>query len=231
MTTDSSQATSQTPSQPAIPVQDAAVATPVAAVTSESAATATKIETPPVTAVTPEVKPEIKAPATADTKPAVAAPVIPDTYAFPEVKGPDGKAMVLDAEILPVMAPLFKAAGLTQDSVNGLVKSFVEYQAALPTKMLARDLETTMKDPDLGQLNWGRTQGMINEALGAFTTPKFRSKLERWGIANDLEFVRVFASIGKAMRGDSPAKGSPSTAEATSMADRLYSRATKIGQT
>lgn len=92
---------------------------------------------------------------------------------------------------------------------------------------MARDLEVTMKDPELGQLNWGKTQGMVNEALGAFTTPQFRQKLERWGIANDVEFVRVFASIGKAMRGDNPERGSPSSVSDESMADRMYRKAAK----
>jgi hypothetical protein len=161
-------------------------------------------------------------------QPPVAAPVIPETYALPEIKDAQGKPLALNAEIMPVMAPAFKAAGLTQDKVNELVKTFVAYQSQLPAKMLARDMELTMKDPDLGQMNWGRTQGMVNEALGAFTTPEFRQKLERWGIANDLEFVRVFAAIGKAMRGDSPARGQPATAEPLSRADRMYGNPKKV---
>lgn len=172
--------------------------------------------------VTPEPKVEAPAPAAA-----VAPPVIPETYVLPEIKGTDGKAIALNPEMLPVMGPAFKAAGLTQDAVNGLVKTFVDFQAQMPTKMLARDLEATMKDPNLGGMNWGKTQGMVNEALGAFTTPEFRQKLERWGIANDLEFVRVFASIGKAMRGDTPTSGSPSTVSDESVADRMYRKAVK----
>lgn len=134
----------------------------------------------------------------------------------------------MDPEIMPVMAPVFKAAGLTQEKANELVKTFVAYQQTLPAKILARDMEATMKDPELGQMNWGKTQGMVNEALGAFTTPEFRQRLERWGIANDLEFVRVFASIGRAMRGDTPARGGPTTAGELSQADRIYGKAKKV---
>lgn len=239
-TSDSSQATSQTSSQPAVSDQGGtpAIAPAIAATPGPAAAVPVKLETPlaatPAVVATPEPKatePVIDPakPAVAAT-PAVVAPVIPETYVLPEIKGTDGKAIALTPEMLPAMAPAFKAAGLTQEAVNGLVKNFVDYQAQMPTKMLARDLEVTMKDPDLGQMNWGKTQGMVNEALGAFTTPEFRSKLERWGIANDLEFVRVFASIGRAMRGDSPSRGSPSTASEESTADRIYGRATKIGQ-
>lgn len=136
--------------------------------------------------------------------------------------------MTADPAIAAALSPAFKAAGLTQDKVDGIVSTFLEFQAGLPARMLAHDLEVTMKDPEIGGLNWGKTQGMINEALAAFTTPEFRSKLERWGIGNDLEFVRVFASIGKAMRGDSPTRGHPSTIEPESRADRMYGRAQKI---
>lgn len=161
-------------------------------------------------------------------KPAEAAPVIPDTYVLPEIKGTDGKAIALNPEIMPVMSPAFKAAGLTQEKANELIKTFVAFQQTLPAQTLARDMEATMKDPELGQMNWGKTQGMVNEALGAFTTPEFRQKLERWGIANDLEFVRVFASIGRAMRGDTPARGGPTTATELSQADRIYGKAKKV---
>lgn len=126
------------------------------------------------------------------------------------------------------MGPIFKDLKLPKATGEKLVTAFLEYTKALPAKMLARDLEVTMKDPVLGQLNWGKTQGTVNEALAAFTTPEFRQKLERWGIANDLEFVRVFAGIGRAMRGDSAARGSPTTASEESVADRLYGRAQKV---
>lgn len=230
--TDSSQATSQTTSQPATSEGAPVVTTPAS---TEPVAPA-KVETPAAVAA-PEVKPTEAKPAEvkpteavkpAEGKPADVAPVIPETYVLPEIKGADGKAIALNLEIMPVMAPVFKAAGLTQEKANELVKTFVAYQQTLPAKMLARDLETTMKDPELGQMNWGKTQGMINEALGAFTTPEFRQKLERWGIANDLEFVRVFANIGRAMRGDTKATGQPTSASELSQADRIYGKAKKV---
>ena len=237
-TSDSSQATSQTSSQPAVSDQGAPAAVapaPAAAVPGPAAAAPAKVETPPATAAPAVTAPEPKpAEATADpAKPAeptkaVAAPVIPETYTLPEIKDGNGKAIALNPELLSTMAPAFKATGLNQDAVNGLVKTFIDYQTtALPKQMLARDLEVTMKDPELGGMNWGKTQGAVNEALGAFTTPEFRQKLERWGIANDLEFVRVFASIGRAMRGDVAVRGSPSTVSDESMADRMYRKAVK----
>lgn len=220
MTTDSS--TSQTPSTPAVP--DASTPAPAAA---PAPVVPVKVEIPAAPAA--DSKPAVTAEPVAakpaePVVPAVVAPVIPDTY---EIKPPKGQAV--DPAIVAALSPAFKAAGLTQENANGIVSAFLDSQAELPKRLLARDLEVTMKDPELGQLNWGKTQGMVNEALGAFTTPEFRHKLERWGIANDLEFVRVFASIGKAMRGDTPTRGSPTSVSDESMADRMYRKAAKPG--
>lgn len=130
--------------------------------------------------------------------------------------------------ILPVMAPAFKAAGLRQDQVDQVVKTFMDFQKALPARQMTADLEVTMKDPSVGGLNWGRTTGYVNDALAAFTTPEFRKQLEGWGIANNLGFVRVFEAVGRAMRGDNIPTGQPVTRE-ESVADRVYGRAKKVG--
>ncbi len=122
------------------------------------------------------------------------------------------------------MAPAFKEAGITQAQLDKILPAFVQFQMAQPAAMLARDLEATMKDPAVGGMNWGKTQGYVNEALAAFTSPEFRQKLERWGIANDLEFVRVFAAVGRAMRGDDPVRGQPAAAEPTTRAQRMYGK-------
>lgn len=126
------------------------------------------------------------------------------------------------------MGPAFKDAKLTQSQVDGIAKSFIEFQKAAAPRMMAADLEVTMKDPAIGGLKWGQTQAHVNDALAAFTTPEFRKQLEGWGIANNLEFVRVFERIGKAMRGDTPNKGRPTSAGEESTADRIYGKAKKV---
>lgn len=92
--------------------------------------------------------------------------------------------------------------------------------------MLERDLEVTMKDPEIGGMNYGRTQAQVNAALAAFTDTEFRQFVAKAGIANRLEFVRVFARIGKAMQGDTPARGGPDGMPATSRAERMYGKTT-----
>jgi hypothetical protein len=150
--------------------------------------------------------------------------VVPETYALNLPQTDAYKGVELNQGVLPAMLPAFKEAGLTQAQLDKLLPAFVDFQRSQPAAMLARDLDVTMKDATLGGMNWGKTQGYVNDALGAYTTPEFRQKLERWGIANDLEFVRVFVSIGKAMRGDEPTRGQPAAAEPTTRAQRMYGK-------
>lgn len=149
---------------------------------------------------------------------------MPETYAFVLPQTDAFKGIELNAAALPAMAPAFKEAGITQAQLDKILPAFVQFQMAQPAAMLARDYEVLAKDATLGSMNLGKTQGYVNDALAAYTTPEFRQKLERWGIANDLEFVRVFAAIGKAMRGDDPARGEPTGKEPTTRAQRLYGK-------
>lgn len=225
-TPDSSQAPSQTSSQPAAPGNGApASAAPAAqAPASGTVAAPTATAAPAATPPAPAAPPATPAQPAAAAPPATSADSVPETYALNLPAAKDGKPVQLDDALLPTMAPAFKAANLTQKQLDAILPAFLEFQTGQAKRSLARDLEVVMKDEKLGQMYWGRTQGFVNEALAAFTTPEFRQRLERWGIANDVEFVRVFAAVGKAMRGDQPVRGQPTTAE-ESRADRLYGRA------
>jgi hypothetical protein len=132
--------------------------------------------------------------------------------------------MTVDPQVVTSMSPAFKEAKLTQDQVNTVAAAFMQFQKGMPERLLARDLEVTMKDPEIGGLNWGRTQGFVNQALGAFTDVGFRKFLQQAGIANRLEFVRVFERIGRAMSGDVPARGAPDAVGETTRAQRIYGR-------
>ena len=158
-----------------------------------------------------------------------AAPVIPETY---EIKLPEDLAKAgvqLDKNLIESMTPVFKDLGLTAEAAQKLATAAIAYQQGLPKAMLARDLEVTLKDPEIGGLNWARTQANVKLALGAFTTVQERAWLERAGIGNRLEFVRVFDRIGKAMAaaGDVAERGGPDGAPELSRADRMYGGANK----
>jgi len=223
---------SDNPNQPAV-VTPAPAATPVAPAPAVPTVTPA-IETPPAAPAAP-VEPATPAAATTPetpkpTEPAAAEPetpaaaTIPETYDIALPKAMLDAGLKVNPDLLPALTPALKKAGLTQTQLQTVAESFLEFQGKLPARMLERDLEVTMKDPDIGGLNYGRTQGHVNAALTAFTTPEFRSLLNQTGLANNLEFVRVFERIGKAMSGDSAARGSPDGAPQLSRAERMYGK-------
>lgn len=241
-------------SQPAAAGAGAASAAPSAPASAASAAsstTAPAASAAPATAVADtgkpaspdagkaaEAAPAAGAKPTEAAKPAEgekpAAPAQPQVGAVPEqyeLKAPEG--LKLDEPFIQAMTPAFKAAKLDNAQVQGLVDAYVQHQRAIVPGLLARDLEATKKDPAIGGLNYGRTIGRVNNALSVFTSPEFRSKLERWGIANDLDFVRCFEQIGAQMEQDEPVSGGNPRVnrEDVPMADRIYGRAQKGSQT
>lgn len=231
--TDSSQPTGQTSNQPDAPAATAAAtAAPstaeTAAVVSAPALAPDKTDAPATASATAPATGDQKQEATQPTDKPV-APAIPERYEFKIPKGDAYKDASLDEHFAQAITPALKEAGVTQEALDKIFPAFVDFQRGQVNAMMARDLEATMKDPTLGKMNWGKTQGFVNTALAAFTTPEFRTQLNRWGIANNLEFVRVFASIGKAMASDVAERGQPTSAEQESRADRMYGRAKKVG--
>jgi hypothetical protein len=205
--TDSTQATSETQTQPA---------TQAPASTAAPAAAPAEI---PSTAATPET------PAVAPAAAAAAAPPPVEPEVQYAIKAPEG--VEIDPALLPALLPALKAQKLTADQLQGVAEAFIGFQKTAPQRMLERDLQVTMKDPELGGMNYARTQGFVNTALGAFTDPEFRKELQAMGIANRLSLVRVFERIGRAMSADSPTRSQPDAARSESRAERMYGRSTK----
>jgi hypothetical protein len=222
---------SDNPNQPAVETP-AAAATPVVADPAAPTVTPATTETPaapaaPVDpaapAATPPEAPKPAEPAADAAKPPE-APATPETYDIALPRAMADQGLKVDPALLPALTPALKKAGMTQTQLQTVAESFMEYQAKLPALMLERDLAVTMKDPEVGGLNYGRTQGHVNAALTVFTTPEFRSLLAQTGLANNLEFVRVFERIGKALGGDTAARGSPDGAPPLSRAERMYGK-------
>lgn len=229
---DSTSTPSEKPNQPAAAAAVVAPATPAAGTPPPSPAKLVPVIDPnaakPAEAAKP-VEGEAAKPVEGAAPAAPAAPAIPETY---DIKLPDELVKAghtLDSALVAQLSPVFKELGLTQDSAQKLANAAIAYQQGLPKAMLARDLESTLKDPEVGGLNWARTQGNIKLALGAFTTAQERQWLERAGIGNRLEFVRVFDRIGKAMAaaGDVAERGTPDGSPETSVADRMYGKTNK----
>ena len=204
---------SQKPTEPAASSGDLPAVKPVIAEAKPEAAVAAKpVEAvkpaepavKPVEAVVeakPEVKPEPVKPAEAvkpvEVKPEEAKPaaaVVPEAYTVKL----EGEVQV-NADAITALTPTFKELGLSNDGATKLANAFVKYQLQAPARKNEADLAVLRQDPEIGLLNFGRTQAQINDALGAFTTDAERTKLSALGMANDPVLVRMFQRIGAAM--------------------------------
>lgn len=233
---------SETTNQPAVDTTAAAAATSVAAAkpTDPAQAAPATDKTPPAAkAATPSAidpaKPAepvakvpdplsaAEAPKAADTaKPAdVPATGIPTDIKY-EIKPPDG--MQIDPELVPALAPALKKAGLTNEQLQTVAVSFLEFQKGVAPRMLARDLEITSKDKEIGGARLAQTQKEVALAIQAFGDPEFRKFVDEAGIGNRLAFVRFAQRIGEAMSkaGDVPFRGEPDAAPEMTMAQRMY---------
>lgn len=137
--------------------------------------------------------------------------------------------MQLDTALIDSLAPALKKAGINNEQLQTIAESFIEFQKAAAPRMLASDLERTTKDPELGGMRYGQTLKEVNLAIEAFGDPDFKKFVAQSGIANRLEFVRVFQRIGEAMAkaGDTPSRGSPDVAPETTRAQRMYGGTSK----
>lgn len=216
---------------PAAPVEPAAPApdpnAPATGVNADEAKALADAAT--AKAVTDKAAADALAAADAEAKAAAAAP---ESYAIdglaPEAVEFLKKNGGLNPDLLPALTPALKEAGLTQKQFSGITSAFLAFQEKLPQMMLARDMAAVKADPAIGGLNYSRSMEEVSVALDAFADPDFKKWAVQAGVANKLEFVRVFQRIGRAMRAasDSPSIGSPDAAPAETMAQRLYRKKT-----
>ena len=230
---DSTPAPSETPKQPASPAPAPVVAKAPAAATEPTPAAAKPVADPKVipAADAAPAKPAEPAKAAEPVKPAAdpakpAEPVVaadpealPDLY---EIKPPEGVS--LEEGVMQALSPALKAAGIKPAQVQAIAEAYIKFQTDAPKRMLERDMARTLKDPAVGGVNYAKTMGLVTEALNAFSDPEFSKWLGQAGIANRLEFVRVFARIGEAMTAglDRPERGQPDATQGKTRAQRMY---------
>jgi hypothetical protein len=200
---------------PTEPVAVAAPVTPTPAVTVPAVEAAPAAVTPVVADKPVEVVPPVvAAPPAAVTPPPVAAP-------DPVYDLSVGKDKVSPA-LIAALAPIFKEAGVTAKQAQGMADAFAAHQAAVLPQMMQRDLDLIRADPQLGQLNFARTQARVNDALAAFSTPQERQALTALGIANNPTLVRMFHRIGASMQEPPQTDAGPQARAPKSPASKMY---------
>ena len=129
-----------------------------------------------------------------------------ESYDF---KLPEGMAM--DENLRDAVVPLFKEAGINQDTAQKIVDEYAKY---VTTK--GSDLQKELSD------NWGKqlnewkeetkkdygtglkeTLSFASRAIDKFGSDRLREALDDTGLGNHPEFVRFFSRVGKAISEDS----------------------------
>ena len=198
------------------------------------------VETPnePVVAATAPVAAAVTAPAVPDVAPAavVAKPVEPAVVPPAEVVPPVVEPPVVVAEkydlkmgaepvnpqLLESLTPIFKEAGVTTKQAQAMADAFSTHAKAMIPVIAQRNLDQLRADPELGGINFARTQARVNDALAVFTTPAIRARLEARGLANDPDFVRIVYAVGRSMQDAPQTEAGPQVREKLPTQSKLY---------
>jgi hypothetical protein len=169
------------------------------------------VATPPPVAATPAA-----APADAQA-PAAAAPAAPETPAKVEGSPNDSAQIKLelsddllldDADIERIEAEV-KAQGLNKDqaqallnNANNAVKRFVDAQVKEHEAVKEKWLGEIAKDKEIGGDDYKKNIELSHRVMKRFGSERLVTELERTGLGNQPELVRLLTRIGRSMSED-----------------------------
>ncbi|GFE61935.1 hypothetical protein [Geobacter sp. AOG2] len=123
-----------------------------------------------------------------------------------ELDLPQAKAQLLFDRLLTQVHPLVEARRL--EAWNGIVTGWAEAAKA---------------DQEIGGKRFARNVEVAQRALNTFGTPELTATLNRFGLGNHPEMIRLMVRLGNAMREDSIVlPGSKPGGGKKSIEDRLY---------
>lgn len=192
--------------------------------------------TPAVDPAAPVVDPIVQKPTegTGGDKPGdgaadPASTEVPETYA--EFTVPEG--MEVNKDALEAFLPVAKDLKLTQDQAQKLVNLQTAHETAMAEQQITawenvqtEWREATKVDQEIGGTNLQKTMSDSARFLGKFATPELRDLLDRTGVGNNVEFIRLFAAAGNAMGEDNLVSGRSVSAPRKTQAEILYSGTT-----
>lgn len=200
---------------PKQPVAPAAVA-PVT-----PAAVVPVVPDPAPAAVVPPVEPVAAPVAPVTEVPPVAEPPAPPVAPEEKYDLKVGTEPV-NPQLLESLTPIFREAKVTTAQAQRLADAFAAHSKAMVPIINERNLTLLRADPQLGGVNFARTQSLINDALSVCTTPQDRKSLEDRGIPNDPALVRMFHRIGTLMRDAPLTEAGPRAPEKLPTQSKLY---------
>ncbi|KAB0670345.1 peptidase [Oryzomonas sagensis] len=143
----------------------------------------------------------------------------------------EAREMELVAEALEAFKPVAQEMGLPQEKAQLL---FDRLLTQVHPRMEARRLEAwngivagwadaARADREIGGERFARNVEVAQRALNTFGTPELTAALNRFGLGNHPELIRLMVRMGNAMREDSIVlPGSRPGGGKRSVADRLY---------
>lgn len=175
-----------------------------------AAATAPAASAAPAPTATPDPAKPAEAAAPAPSP----APVVPEKYDF---KAPDG--MTLNQPMLDAVTPLFKEAGLTQESATKIFDAYNKALQAEETKREA-DYKAWMADTVKGyqttlRTEWGANfdanMAVAQRGMARVADADAKRIMDETGMGSHPSFVKLFHQIGKMVSEDKPPNGAQPT--------------------
>ena len=149
----------------------------------------------------------------------------PDSF---ELKLPEGsKLSKADADEIAAFA---KEQGLSQEQAQKQLERESKLAAGFEVKSLeqlkeatGQWLEAVKTDKEIGGEGFQKNAELAKRVVTRFGTPEFKAELERTGLGNHPELVRVFVRIGQSMSDDQFVQpGSQTTTQKQSLASKFY---------
>lgn len=152
----------------------------------------------------------------------------PEKY---DLKIPDGS--ILTNEDLERISGYAREKGLSQEQAAELLnveneaankgyKAYEAKQLAVLEAEQKRWIEEGKADPEIGGDKWEESAELAKRVVDKFGTKELKEGLEKSGLGNYHEFVKLMSRIGRAMDSDKLVIGSQSDKMPKSIAERLY---------
>lgn len=207
------------------PVVDAKTAQQSAAITSEPAKAAPDAKV--ITAAEPgkEKAAEVSPPIKEETKPpSEQKSVVPEKY---DLKKPKDSALS-DAQ-LEKLSSYAKEKGFSNEQAQSLlereseaVSAYISDLKETQSKMTTQWFEQAQKDTELGGDAFKENAELAKRVVAKFGTDEFRKELDKTGLGNHPELLRIFSRVGKAMAEDKLILAGEQVGNSKSAADFLY---------
>lgn len=164
---------------------------------------------------------EPKAPDQAAATTTEAAPVVPEKYEFQFADGEQVDPKVVDA-YSAVAKDLKLSQADAQKMLEKMVPAFRDSLTEQQTQAAQAWAEASKTDKEFGGPSMDANLAVAKQALEAFGSPELRALLEKTGLGNHPEVIRMFYRAGKSIQTDRLVTGTRTTVPQTDPAKILY---------